>query len=79
MNVPDILNRKRSIIWDHVLPIMVCLAYLVIAVREGRNYVVGSYGVSTDFYGGYALDAKYIVNGEFPEGTYNGPGYTAPL
>jgi 4-amino-4-deoxy-L-arabinose transferase-like glycosyltransferase len=79
MNVRDMRNEKRSIRWDHLLPITVCLVYLVIAVYAGRDYVVGSYNDS-DLYMYYAPDAKHIANGEFPENTiFNGPGYPLVL
>lgn len=58
---------------------MVCLAYLVIAVYVGHDYVIGSYKTATDFYGMYAPDAKRIANGEFPRSTFNGPGYPLVL
>jgi 4-amino-4-deoxy-L-arabinose transferase-like glycosyltransferase len=78
MNVPDIYNGKRSTTWDHLLPIMVCLVYLIIALYVGKDYVIGAYD-NSDFYGFYAADAKRIANGEFPENTFNGPGYPLVL
>ena len=74
MNDPDIHHENRSITWEHLLPITVCLVYLVIAVWVGGDYIVGSFG-NSDFYSMYASDAKRIANGEFPKNTFNGPGY----
>jgi 4-amino-4-deoxy-L-arabinose transferase-like glycosyltransferase len=78
MNAPDIHREKRSISWDHLLPIAVCLVYLVLAGYTGRDYIVGAYG-NSDFYRFYAADAKRMANGEFPQNTFNGPGYPLVL
>lgn len=80
MNAPAIRHETQSLAWDHVLPMTVCLVYLIIAVCVGRSYVVGPFHGATDFYGMYAPDAKHIANGEFPkENTFNGPGYPLVL
>lgn len=78
MSIRDIQSETRSVRWEHVFPIMVCLVYLVIALYVGRDYVVGSYD-NSDFYSMYAPDAKHIAHGEFPENTFNGPGYPLVL
>ncbi|UVT21231.1 MAG: glycosyltransferase family 39 protein [Nitrospira sp.] len=78
MSVLDIQNEPRSVSWEHLLPITVCLVYLVMALYVGRDYVVGSYD-NSDFYSMYAPDAKRIAKGEFPENTFNGPGYPLVL
>ncbi len=78
MNISDIQNGKRSLAWDHLLPITLCVVYLIIAMYLGREYVIGAYD-NSDFYGFYAADAKRIANGEFPQNTFNGPGYPLVL
>ena len=72
------INGKRSIAWEHLLPLTVCLVYLVIALYVGGDYVVGSFG-NSDFYGFYVPDAKHIANGESTKNTFNGPGYPLVL
>ncbi len=78
MNIRHTQNETRSVSWDHLFPITVCLVYLVMALYVGRDYVVGSYE-NSDFYSMYAPDAKRIAKGQFPENTFNGPGYPLVL
>lgn len=76
--LPENHSEKWAVIWHHLLPISVCVVYLIVALYVGQDYVIGAYG-NSDFYGFYAADAKRIANGEFPQNTFNGPGYPLVL
>lgn len=60
-----------------LLPILLCGAsFAVFAVAAGRH-PIGTYWTETDFYHLYLPDAKRIAAGQFPENTYQGPGFPA--
>jgi hypothetical protein len=62
------------LVWEHVMPIALCLIYLAVILYVGRSYIIGTYD-NTDFYSMYAPDADRLAIGSFPENTFNGPGY----
>lgn len=59
------------------LPLGVCLAHLFILVFLARQHPFGNYATETDFYHLYAPDAERIAAGQFPNNTFQGPGYPA--
>ncbi|HEY6402492.1 MAG TPA: glycosyltransferase family 39 protein, partial [Blastocatellia bacterium] len=44
-----------------------------------RQHPFGNYATETDFYHYYAPDAERLASGQFPQNTYQGPGYSATL
>jgi len=61
------------------LPLIVCLAHLLALIYLARQHPFGNYATETDFYHLYAPDAERIAAGQFPENTFQGPGYPALL
>ncbi len=59
------------------LPLLVCLAHFFILVPLARQHPFGNYATETDFYHLYAPDAERIAAGQFPQNTFQGPGYPA--
>jgi hypothetical protein len=62
-----------------LLPLLVCLAHFLTLVYPARQHPLGNYATETDFYHLYAPDAERIAAGQFPQNTYQGPGYPATL
>ena len=62
-----------------LLPILICLVYLLTLSYFARAHPFGTYSTETDFYHLYAPDAERIAAGQFPENPYQGPGYPAML
>ena len=62
-----------------LLPLLLCLASLLVFARAGRTHTFGTYATETDFYHLYAPDAARIASWRFPENPYQGPGYPAAL
>jgi hypothetical protein len=69
------LSNRKS--W--ILPVSLALIYLLTLAYLGRTHTFGTYSTETDFYHLYAPDAERIAAGQFPENTYQGPGYPALL
>ncbi len=61
------------------LPVLICLIHFFILVHLARQHPFGNYATETDFYHFYAPDAERIATGQFPQNTYQGPGYPATL
>ena len=57
----------------------IALASLCVFLAVAANRRIGTYGLETDFYGDYAPDADRLRAGEFPQNTFQGPGYPAIL
>jgi hypothetical protein len=61
------------------LPIVICLTHFLALAYVARQHPFGNYATETDFYHFYAPDAERLVAGQFPQNTYQGPGYPATL
>ena len=61
------------------LPLFVCLIHFFILSYLARQHLFGNYATETDFYHFYAPDAERIAAGQFPQNTFQGPGYPAIL
>lgn len=61
------------------LPLFVCLIQFFILSYLARQHPFGNYATETDFYHYYAPDAERIAAGQFPQNTFQGPGYPAVL
>jgi hypothetical protein len=59
--------------------ILISLIHLLTLVYLARQHPFGNYATETDFYHFYAPDAERIAAGQFPQNTYQGPGYPAAL
>ena len=58
------------------LALAICGLYVLVLAFPVHRHVVGAF---SDFYRFYAPDADRIAAGEFPQNTYNPPGYPAVL
>src|SRR5262249_4961196 len=58
---------------------LICLIHLITLIYLARQHPFGTYATETDFYHFYAPDAERLASGQFPENTYQGPGYPAAL
>jgi hypothetical protein len=61
------------------LAILIAFAHLITLIYLARQHPFGNYATETDFYHFYAPDAERIASGQFPQNTYQGPGYPATL
>jgi hypothetical protein len=59
--------------------ILISLIHLLTLVYLARQHPFGNYETETDFYHFYAPDAERLAAGQFPQNTYQGPGYPATL
>jgi hypothetical protein len=62
-----------------ILPFLICLLHFLALVHIARQHPFGNYATETDFYHYYAPDAERLAAGQFPQNTYQGPGYPAAL
>ncbi|MGH9769634.1 MAG: glycosyltransferase family 39 protein, partial [Blastocatellia bacterium] len=70
--------------WQRLLLLMgpvivISLIHLFTLVYLARQHPFGNYATETDFYHFYAPDAERLASGQFPQNTYQGPGYPATL
>ena len=61
------------------LPLLLCLFHFLTLAYLARQHPFGTFATETDFYHLYAPDAERIATGQFPQNTYQGPGYPATL
>jgi hypothetical protein len=59
--------------------ILISLIHLFTLIHLARQHPFGNYATETDFYHFYAPDAERLASGQFPQNTYQGPGYPAAL
>src|SRR5215813_9375894 len=59
--------------------ILISLIQLLTLVYLARQHPFGNYATETDFYHLYAPDAERLASGQFPQNTFQGPGYPATL
>src|SRR5215510_8960712 len=62
-----------------VVPLLICAIHLLALIYIARQHPFGNYATETDFYHFYAPDAERLAAGQFPQNTYQGPGYPATL
>jgi hypothetical protein len=67
---------KEKHLW---LPLIISLIFLVTISILARSHTFGTYETETDFYHYYGPDAKRIAARQFPENTFQGPGYSLML
>src|SRR5262249_28752058 len=73
VNTESTLSIKR---W---VPLLICLAHFFILIYLARQHPFGNYATETDFYHLYAPDAERIAAWQFPQNTFQGPGYPAVI
>ncbi|MFX0135884.1 MAG: glycosyltransferase family 39 protein [Candidatus Hodarchaeota archaeon] len=61
------------------LSIILFTIYLFLLIVLSHFHEMGGYGVETDFYGRYAIQAKRILEGKIYEDMMHGPGYPVVL
>jgi hypothetical protein len=61
------------------LTIALCTGMLALLLLVSRSHQIGGYGVETDFYGSYAVEAFHLLNGQGYEEPDHGPGYSLTL
>jgi Dolichyl-phosphate-mannose-protein mannosyltransferase len=59
--------------------ILISLIHFLALVYLARQHPFGNYATETDFYHFYAPDAERLASGQFPQNTFQGPGYPATL
>lgn len=59
--------------------ILISLVHFLTLVYLARQHPFGNYATETDFYHLYAPDAERLAAGQFPQNTFQGPGYPATL
>src|SRR5262245_11923776 len=59
--------------------ILISLLHFLALIYLARQHPFGNYATETDFYHFYAPDAERLASGQFPQNTYQGPGYPATL
>src|SRR5215475_6984582 len=59
--------------------ILISLIHLLTLAYLARRHPFGNYATETDFYHLYAPDAERLASGQFPQNTFQGPGYPATL
>lgn len=69
---------RRSLLFTAPI-ILIALIHLFTLVYLARQHPFGNYATETDFYHFYAPDAERLAAGQFPQNTYQGPGYPATL
>jgi dolichyl-phosphate-mannose-protein mannosyltransferase len=62
-----------------IIPLLICLVHFLALIYIARQHPFGNYATETDFYHYYAPDAERLASGQFPQNTYQGPGYPAAL
>lgn len=61
------------------LPLLFCFIHLLCLSYLAQKHPFGNYATETDFYHFYAPDAERIAAGQFPQNTFQGPGYPAVI
>jgi pimeloyl-ACP methyl ester carboxylesterase len=59
--------------------ILISLIHFLTLAYLARQHPFGNYATETDFYHFYAPDAERIASGQFPQNTFQGPGYPVTL
>src|SRR5215475_5833657 len=59
--------------------ILISLIHILTLAYLARRHPFGNYATETDFYHLYAPDAERLASGQFPQNTFQGPGYPATL
>ena len=59
----------------YLTAILFCTSILLISLILGYAHKIGNFGVETDFYGSYAVQAKNILSGKPYTSQVNPPGY----
>src|SRR5262245_5113077 len=59
--------------------ILISLIHLLTLAYLARQHPFGNYATETDFYHFYAPDAERLAARQFPQNTYQGPGYPLTL
>jgi hypothetical protein len=79
---PNPQSAIRNPQWKNsqfILPLLICLVHFLALIYIARQHPFGNYATETDFYHYYAPDAERLASGQFPQNTYQGPGYPATL
>jgi hypothetical protein len=59
--------------------VLISLIHFLALIYLARQHPFGNYATETDFYHFYAPDAERLASGQFPQNTFQGPGYPATL
>jgi 4-amino-4-deoxy-L-arabinose transferase-like glycosyltransferase len=67
---------KMKIIRNYNLAaVLFCIFIFILSLIIGDSHIIGTFGVETDFYGSYAIQAKNILDGKPYTSQVNPPGY----
>jgi hypothetical protein len=81
VSIASLLDRLRVTPQDattrryDVAAAALCVAVLILALIVGHFHQVGGFGVETDFYGAYAVQAKNLLDGRSYTYPHHPPGY----
>ena len=64
---------------SEIIAAIICLLYFAFLSYFSHQHPFGTYATETDFYHLYAPDAARIAAGQFPQNTFQGPGYPVLL
>src|SRR5262245_52659243 len=81
-NPQSSVSKGRNPQWrkpQSIIPLLICLVHFLALIYIARQHPFGNYATETDFYHYYAPDAERLASGQFPQNTYQGPGYSATL
>ncbi len=72
-------SLRASVSPSLLLSVSLSLVQFITLIYLARQHPFGNYATETDFYHFYAPDAERLAAGQFPQNTYQGPGYPATL
>lgn len=73
------LDKLRNLSFYEKLSYGLSILFLIVLLILASVHKIGGYGVETDFYGSYALDAFNILEGREYQEPDHGPGYSLLL
>lgn len=79
MVLSGMTRRFKNLDLYEKLALGLCLAVLCLLLLVGYLHKIGGYGVETDFYGSYAVEAFHLMHGQSYEEPDHGPGYSLAL
>ncbi len=68
-------DKIKSTQYYNLAAILFCTLIFIISLILGYFHEIGTFGVETDFYGNYAIQAKNILSGKPYTYLHNPPGY----
>src|SRR3970040_409568 len=73
------INSEKIFSYKYTGLIIAGFYFLVVGILSFTFHKVGDYGIETDFFWGYAPNAKNFLSGEIPMDAFRGPFYPIVL